>query len=48
MRKLRRAVVHNKMYNRGMRRVNRNSMTVVNGRPKVIDSYFSRVWRDYK
>lgn len=39
MRKLRRMVVHNKMYNRGLRRVNK-----LYG----LESYFSKVWREYK
>ena len=39
MRKLRRMVAHNKMYNRGLRRVNK-----VYG----LQSYFGKNWRDYK
>lgn len=39
MRKLRRMVVHNKMYNRGLRRVNKEIGT---------HSYFAKHWRDYK
>ena len=39
MRKLKREVAHNKMYNRGLRGVNRVCGT---------RSYFSKVWRNYK
>ena len=39
MRKLKRTVVHNKMYNSGMRGVNKCY---------GLKSYFAKVWRDFK